>query len=142
MGGRSTVPISSSLWAKVQAGPSVHVPCWWYVHITFTKQTIVIVAKKCHLATLVIESDLDNLHEILADFHARTSHKLHISSVFVLLEGLKRRKIENSLTTLPFSNTLKNKVEEKNSPLEILKKRYASGEMSEDEFNKMKENLE
>ena len=35
-----------------------------------------------------------------------------------------------------------NKEKEQDSSLEILKKRYASGEISEEEFNKMKDNLE
>jgi len=68
---------------------------------------------------------------------------LHALSVFVLIKGLKKRRVENSLSTLQFSNTIKDKVEEKeNSALEILKKRYASGNISEEEFNKMKENLD
>ena len=68
---------------------------------------------------------------------------LSILSVLIIYNGLKKRRVENSLSTLPFSNTLKDKVEEKeNSALEILKKRYASGNISEEEFNKMKENLD
>jgi len=64
---------------------------------------------------------------------------LHILSVYMIIKGVKKRRIENGITI----DKSKNKVKEKDtSSLEILKKRYASGEISEDEFNKMKENLE
>jgi putative membrane protein len=64
---------------------------------------------------------------------------LHGLSIYMIIKGVKKRRIENGMSI----DKSTNKVEEKENPsLEILKKRYASGEISEDEFNKMKENLE
>ena len=64
---------------------------------------------------------------------------LHGLSIYMIFKGVKKRRIENGIIV----NKSKNKVKQKdNSSLEILKKRYASGEISEEEFKKIKEDLE
>ena len=71
---------------------------------------------------------------------------LLVIGIMLLVGGRVIKKMDNKIIhDYEVEEIAKSEIEkalERDSPLEILKKRYASGEISEEEFKKMKKNLE
>ena len=115
-----------------------------FIFMTYQNLTLIPFTDSDHGIVLKHMWNLENFENtplIFLQFYAvlLISAILHILSVYMIIKGVKKRRIENGITI----DKSKNKVKEKDtSSLEILKKRYASGEISEEEFNKIKKDLE
>ena len=114
-----------------------------FIFMTYQNLTLIPFTDSDHGIVLKHMWNLENFENtplIFLQFYAvlLISAILHILSVYMIIKGVKKRRIENGITI----DKSKNKVKEKDtSSLEILKKRYASGEISEEEFNKIKKDL-